>query len=532
MAGPITWRNVQGSAGNSAASLLNSGQNQVQQSLQTLQNLLATSSKDDVANAEALKNLNTQQYLDKVAATDLNTLATEEGRAALLAERGQFGAGIDQGATRNAIDQRLAQARQSAMQEGQFSDFETERSQREAVDQLRGLAASGNQAEVENILNSTQFLDEGKLRQELTGVFDNTQQREYRANAEGRAQRGEQRSAASHALNMEAGRENLGYSRAMHGESLRKLSEDRAADSIAMEAFTGTQNATEAQSALVADIAKANGLTMKEDGSIDVSKEDQEVQDRVAQQLQDAGAGGNTATAARQRIVEMAKQNGLGTEATQQALARYDTVRAFDDLAPEDQAKVQTEVADATRPLAATEKKLTDTFNRKSKENPFLAPSNDVTADSNSIVEDTVKKYDGEWFATDINRKDLGKQITDILQNGVNLTLDGENFTGVIPPSLIKRALLETTANIAWSEGTSVRNLIEDYVKDNKGIQRQMKEAPKLIEQFQQDIGKINGEKLKIENSITRARKKEKGVTVSNNDWVDALIRRRAGSGN
>lgn len=532
MAGPITWRNVQGSAGNSAASLLNSGQNQVQQSLQTLQNLLASSSKDDVANAAALKNFNTQQYLDKVATTDINTLATEEGRASLLAERGQFGAGIDQGATRNAIDQRLAQARQSAMQEGQFSDFETERSQREAVDQLRGLAASGKQAEVENILNSTQFLDEGKLRQELTGVFDNAQQREYRSNAEGRAQRGEQRSAASHALNMEAGRENLGYSRAMHGESLRKLSEDRAADSIAMEAFTGTQNATEAQSALVADIAKANGLTMKEDGSIDIATADQDVQDSVAMQLQEAGAGGNTATAARHRIVELAKQNGLGTEATKQALARYDTVRAFDDLAPEDQAKVQTEVAAATRPLATTEKQLTETYNRRAKDNPFLAPSNDVTSDTNKVLESAVKNYDGEWLSLDINRADLGKQVSDLLQNGINLKLDGEDFNGVVPVSLVERAMLENGANVAISEGTTVRKLVEKYIKENKGIQRQMKEAPKLTEQFQQDIGKINGEKLKIENSITRARKKEKGVTVSNNDWVDALIRRRAGSGN
>lgn len=532
MAGPITWRNVEGSAGNSAASLLNSGQNQVQQGLQTLQNLLAGSSKDDMANAAALKNFNTQQYLDKVAATDLNTLATDEGRAALLAERGQFGAGIDQGATRNAIDQRLAQARQIAMQEGQFSDFETERGQRGVVDQLRGLAASGNQAEVDNILNNTEFLDEGKLRQELTGVFDNSQQRTYRANAEGRAQRGEQRSAASHALSMESGRENLGYSRAMHGEALRKLNDDRAADSIAMEVFTGTQNATEAQNTLVADIAKANGLTMKEDGSIDVASADQDVQDRVAMQLQEAGAGGNTATAARQRIVELAKQNGLGTEATQQALARYDTVQAFDALAPEDQAKVQNEVATATRPLASAEKQLTETYNRRAKENPFLAPSNDVTADTNKVLESAIKNYDNEWLNSDINRADLGKQVSDILQNGMNFTLDGEDFTGVVPVSLIERAMLENGANTLISEGTTVRKLVENYVKDNKGIQRQMKEAPKLTEQYQQDIGKINGEKLKIENSITRARKKEKGVTVSNNDWVDALIRRRAGSGN
>lgn len=532
MAGPITWRNVQGSAGGSAASLLTSGQNQAQQGFKALQDLFTNATKDDVANAAAVKNFNTQQYLDKVAATDLNTLATEQGRAALLAERGQFGPGIDQGATRNAIDQRLAAGRQSAIQEGQFSDFETERAQRDLVDNLRTQYAQGNYAEADSTLDSTNFQGEDKLRAELRGVRNDNEQRVIRNNAEGRAQRGEQRTAASHALNMESGRENLGYAKAVHGEALRKISDDRAADSIALEVADGTKNTTEAQNALVADIAQANGLTMKADGSIDVSKEDQEIQDRVAEQLRDAGAGGNTATAARQRIVEMARQNGLGTEATKQALDRFDTVQTFNALAPEDQTKLQTELSSATKPLVAKEKQLTDNFNRKAKDNPFLAPSNDVTVDSNKIVDAASKKHDSEWFSTDINRSDLGKQVTDILQNGMNFTLDGEDFTGVVPPSLVERALLENGANKFLSEGTTVRKLIEDYVKDNKGIQRQMKEAPTLTEQYQTDMAKINGEKIKTENSITRARKKEKGVTVSNNDWVDALIRRRTGSDN
>ncbi len=532
MAGPITWRNISSGAGSGAGGLLAAGQQQMAQGIQTLQNVIAQAQKEGAANRAQLRDYNTQQFLDSVAAADLATLATPEGQAALNAQRTGFGVNIDQAATRNAIQDRLLAGQKAAIQQGQFEDFTTERDQRGLVDQLRGLAAAGDQAQVSQILDQNEFLNEGALRGELSSVFDNAQQRQYRENAEGRAQRGEARSAASHALSMESGRENLAYNRVMHREGIRKIEEDNLADRLAMEVHSTTQNQTQAQNALVADIARSAGLDMLPDGSIDMRGTDPDTQDAVARALAESGAGNNTATAARQRIVDMARENGLGTAATQAAIQRYDAVRAFDSLAPEDQAKVQQEAQAATSELRATEKKLTDTYNRKSKDNPFLAPSNDVTADSNKIVEAASKKYDSDWFSTDINKADLGRQAIDLMQNGVSMTLDGEDLDGVIPPSIIERALLENGANTFLSEGGTVRNLVEKYIRENKGIQRQIKESQSLTEQFQADMAKINGEKIKIESSITKARQKEKGVTVSNNDWIDALIRRRSSSGN
>lgn len=527
MAGPITWRNVQGSGFNGANGLLAAGQQQMAQGLQTLQNLFTTNAKEEQLNRAAVRDFNTQQYLDQVANTDLTALQDPAARAKLEEQRAGFGIGIDQAATRNAIDQRLALGQQQAIQQGKFEDFNTERDQRGLIDQLQGLAAAGDKAGVDSILEQTQFLDEGKLRNELSGVFDNARQRELRESAEGRAQRGEARSAASHALSMASGQENLNFARASHKETLRKIGEDSAADRIALEAHTGTQNATEAQNALIADIARSNNLTVSADGSINLKDASTDVQDRVAQQLEEAGAGGNSATAARQRIVQMARDQGLGAAATKAALDRYDTVRSFDDLAPEDQAKVQQETASATSDITATQKQLTDTFNRKAKDNPFVAPSNDATADAIKIVETATKKFDGEWFATDINKKDLGREAVDLLQNGINLTLDGEDLTGVVPPSIIERAVLENGANKFLAEGGSVRKLVENYIKENPGIQKQIKESQSLTEQYQKDMAKLNQEKVKIENSVLRARKSQKGVTVSNNDWVDALINRR-----
>lgn len=531
MAGPITWRNIQSNLGG-ANQLLLGGQQQMQQGFNTLQNLLKDNAKEDAQNRDALKTFNTNEYLDKVASVDPAVLATPEGQQALAQERANYGVLIDQGATRGAAEQRLGQVQNLAINQGKYNDFTTERDQRDLIDQAYGLAAKGDQAGVDKLLTDNQFLKEGDLRKELSGTFDQQRQRELRDNAEGRAIRAEARSAASHALSMAAGSENLNFARASHGETLRKLGEDRLSDQIALNVHDDTQNATQAQNALIADIAKANNLTVAADGTIDTRNLGTEVQDRIAQQLAEAGAGGNTETAARQRIVQTARDQGLSTAATKQALDRYDTVRSFDGLAPEDQAKVQNDIKSATVDLTAAEKQLTETYNRKSKDNPFLAPSNDVTADSNKIVEAAAKKYDDEWFSTDINKTSLSRQAVDLMQNGISLTLDGEDITGVVPASIIERAVLENGANKFFAEGGTVQTLVENYIKENKGVQKQIKESQNLTEQFQKDIGKINGEKIKIENSITRARKNQKGVTVSSNDWVDALISRRNASGN
>lgn len=527
MAGPITWRNIQSNLGG-ANQLLLGGQQQMQQGFNTLQNLLKDNAKEDAQNRDALKTFNTNEYLDKVASVDPTVLATPEGQQALAQERANYGVLIDQGATRGAAEQRLGQVQNQAINQGKYNDFTTERDQRVLKDQLYDLQAAGDTAGVDKIFKDNQFLNEGEARKELASMFDADRQRQLRESAEGRAVRGEARSAASHALSMESGRENLNFAKASHGEAIRKMGEDRLADNLALNFNEDFKSATEAQNALVADVARENNLTVKADGSIDLSKADQDTQDSVANALRDAGAGNNSLTALRQRLVAEARNQGMSPAATKSALDRLDTVRTFDGLAPEDQAKVQNDVAAATVDLRATEKNLTEQFNRKSKDNPFLTPSNDVTADSNRIVEAASKKYDDEWFSSDINKTSLSRQAVDLMQNGISLTLDGENITGVVPPSIIERALLENGANKWYAEGGTVQTLVENYIKENKGIQKQIKESQNLTEQFQKDIGKLNAEKIKIENSVTRARKAEKGVTVSNNDWVDALISNRS----
>lgn len=526
MVGPITWRNVSNGAGSGAAQLLATAQAQTQRGFQALQDVLRDNTAEDRANMKVARDFNTAKFLDQVAGSDLATLQSAEGRAALDAQRQGYGIGIDSAGTRNAVDQRIAQLQQQQVAAGQFADTQQERALRPEIDNLRTLYSQKEYAKADKILDEKDFgAREGEVRRELAAQRDADLQRGYRANTEDRAVRQEQRTAASHALSMETGRENLNYNKAVHSEGLRKLNEDRTADALAMRGFEEQQSALQAQNALVADIARTNNVVLEEDGTIDMSKLEQDKKDTIAQQLRDSGAGNLTATAARQRLVQQGKEAGLSTAGQQLLLDRYDTVAAMDQLAPEDQERVQRESQAATRDITDTQTRLTDQYNRKATNNPFSAPPQDVNAEANKLVGDYINDTDNQWLTVDTNRRSAIETVTDLMQNGLSVTLDGKDVNIVVPPSLIKRAMLQNEDNVLFEEGGSWKTIIEDALKNDKGLQRQATEAQSLQQTYQNDMAKLSGQKLKIETSIVRARKKEKGVTVSSNDWVDAALR-------
>lgn len=227
----LTWRTIGNGGAASAGSLLSMGQQQVTQGLGVLNDLLKQNQLNEQRNALAVRDNNTQSYLDQVAAAGgAEALANPEIRAQLEQTRAGFGAAIDRGATRGAIDDRLSGLQKQAVQTGAYEDQQAERNQRATVDQLYTLAANGDQAGVNKILDEQQLFNEGKLRAELTGTFDKAQDRIYRQNAEGRAERSEGRAIESHGLSMENMRVNMANSvldRQMRIEDRNERKEDR-----------------------------------------------------------------------------------------------------------------------------------------------------------------------------------------------------------------------------------------------------------------------------------------------------------------
>lgn len=209
MAGPITWRNVGGGGGGNAASFLNMGQQQIQQGLATLSGLVKDTAKADDAAFAAERDNNTNKYLDAVqAAGGLEALQNPEIRAQLEAQRAGYGGAIDHAATRNAIDAQVTALQRAASVGNAYQDQQAERGQRGVVDQLYQLAASGDKAGAQKILDENELFDEGNIRKNITGTFDAATNRLYAAEDQARQGRQETRSAAQFAETMANAKEN------------------------------------------------------------------------------------------------------------------------------------------------------------------------------------------------------------------------------------------------------------------------------------------------------------------------------------
>lgn len=224
MAEPITWRNVGGTVGGGSAGLLAMGQQQMNQGLDAIGRLFQSNQAQDERNFQRARENNTAQYLDAVArAGGVDALQDPETRAGLEAMRASFGAAIDRNATRGAIDSRIAGLQREAAASAQYEDMQTERAQRGLIDQGVAMAAAGDMQGVQKLLADNQFLNEGRLTNELMGIVDAGTRRQYAAEDQARQARNEQRQIAQFQETMAAAAEN----RVIRNEARRDAKEQR-----------------------------------------------------------------------------------------------------------------------------------------------------------------------------------------------------------------------------------------------------------------------------------------------------------------
>jgi len=269
MAGPITWRNV-GGGDLGAGQLAASGTQAIQQGLQSLQRLAADQQAINVRNQKALRDSNTQDYLDQVGAiATAGDLSNPETRQRLDAARLSYGNLIDRGATRGALDQRAADLQKQEVQANQFADMTLEREQRPLVEQLYEAARKGDRGTVDTMLGNISFLQEGKLASELDSVFDKQDSRDRAVRQEARADRSENRQIAQFNESMSAAQEN----RALRREQFNDLKSDREfkrTNQVIDSALTDIENRTKQAEAInpggkiTTDAPKDTSVIMKQ----------------------------------------------------------------------------------------------------------------------------------------------------------------------------------------------------------------------------------------------------------------------------
>lgn len=232
MAGPITWRNV-GGGGNNAGALLRGGQDQFAQAGNTLLRTLDQFQRVQQQNAGIIRQNNTQDFLDQVAAVaDPTQLASPETQAQLDAARLAYGANIDRAAARNAVPQQLASLQKAAVATQQYNDVQQEVAERPVLEDLAQKLYSGDTAGYEQTLADSHLRDEGKLRGALAQRQEDVTNQGFREAGERRAQGAEGRAIQSFNLSQEVGRENLANTR-----SERQYRDDQRELALSQEAI-------------------------------------------------------------------------------------------------------------------------------------------------------------------------------------------------------------------------------------------------------------------------------------------------------
>jgi hypothetical protein len=145
MAGPITWRTVNGPSLAEAGRPLESAQRSFDNAFTGLGGVLKQAEATDAANWNQAKENNTQNFLNKLYAVQ-----GAEGFKALQ-DSGELdrmlaanGAQIDRAAARSAMDGRLSTLQQRDQQGWAFANAALDQKEAPVVDQVKGLLAQGN----------------------------------------------------------------------------------------------------------------------------------------------------------------------------------------------------------------------------------------------------------------------------------------------------------------------------------------------------------------------------------------------------
>jgi hypothetical protein len=146
MAGPITWRNVNGPSLAEASRPLAFANANLTQGFDALRNVVGQVENTDKANWDTQKGLNTQELMNRLyAAQTPEDMAA--ARANIVAGLNQFGGQVDQAAIRGAMDTRPTVLQDRLQKTWAFENAALDQQEAPLVNQARGLIAQGKTAE-------------------------------------------------------------------------------------------------------------------------------------------------------------------------------------------------------------------------------------------------------------------------------------------------------------------------------------------------------------------------------------------------
>ncbi len=457
MAGPITWKTINGRSNEGAARMMESASESMDSSFNIFNKLIDDTEQVQTDNRNTtIKNntLDARSFLQGI--TDPDEMARVQASGEFRDKVASYGGRVDREALQGAGRDHLTGLRQQASADYQYGQTQTAQQEAPAVRGIKTAIANRDWDTADGIMAQNPEL------QNMPELAQMMQSGQRSALVEGRQDKTYNREQARIKLNEAADQRGL------------QIAENR----------TSTQNdAVDKRNRIASDL----GIEVV-NGSPVLAGQDQQ----TLQRFQEATSGiKGVPSATQDRQAFLRSLTGLDAADRNAQLASYDaTQTAATELAGPDRANLDAEVAHLDGIKESKLTRLNEDRRIAEQQNGYIGEVGDPNAEASRIIGDKLNDdaFD-PWLSNSTGRKTMTDNITKALSSGVNITVDGKTVRVKASPAMVDLAF--ETARQSGTPNSDFNSILKEVMSQDQKIQ-QWKEAQSFLGNHRQAVDDVN----------------------------------------
>lgn len=504
MANPITWRSLQSNPAAGVGGLLRGAESSFNGAFDTLNSQLKDYQQTDADNWKLGKEQNTNQYLDKINSfKTIEELAAAQASGELDALKSQYGAQVDSTAIRGADAAMLDTLRNRAIQTVEYNN--TQRDEREApiIDRIKSLYAQNKPEEAQALALQNDFRNDAAVAEYGQTQLNNYAKMKYAANADRRA-------GSEEARQIRAANENT----TLFNQKQDSYRDIEAYNRLTREAMIEDEQVQSAAARAEQDVFGQFGA-VDQNGNIDTT---QLSADKL-QEAKSALANHPDIIRAQERSSKVIQEGLRSSVASLKTLSPesvatagnivYQAEATRETLQGDDKAAFDTKLGEIERTFSTRDSTYNLAFEEVARNNPFVKELSTESKVSPEVLlswmgekdKDGNPLFDPAW-----SNEAQKKGMLDTVADTVNKPMKLGNFEGVVPQSVVKRALLEIDGNSGRATDlgdqlkTSIRRIME-----REGTVDSILQAQNAVDQHRSILAQSATEKLKKVSELTHS---------------------------
>lgn len=465
---PITWRNVESDPTRGAAVLFESARRALNDGFTGFNGIIDSSNKVNQQNWDTQKEVNTDQFLDRLAQYKTpEELAAAQEAGQLQALKAQFGGQIDRDAVRGAEAAQADVLMKRIAAQNQYGDDKINRDARPLMEQYQGLLAKKDTA------GAAKFLADNRLAVDESGALKDLQSLEKTL------------------FSQDIDRGQLAVSQGTLG-----LAQQRAAQSTTLFNQNQAEYARNEKNRVALESGNELATTMAT---------------QIGQSYMDSAViPAETVESARTQLKNELTKNGTPPDVIEQLVTNFDSkVKSAHSLGAQGQGLESAVKSPIDLAHKVQLDRLESAYKSEVEKNPLV--STDVV-DPEATMDKLMKEVDpdGAWNGSEY--KDLVTSGKGLLGQPINIgTADKPEYIKVTQ-GMVKEAL--KTVNSSWGydnafkEGAALENAIKDMVKGD-GFAGRYRDAQLVHQNYVQQVSGENSAYTTATNEAVNKLRKE-----------------------